>query len=141
VQHRLRSAREHVEAGLDQLRDEHGIDDDLGAGQECRSLSVLRAAEAEDDGRRPTELLGEIRERRDPDPASNQERTLDVEPVPVPERAGRREAERERPRQQPPRRLEHEELPRRAGLEVAALEPQQRVRPDALGIGDPMPTG
>src|SRR5262249_29924871 len=55
--------------------------------------------------------------------------------------AGRREAERERPRQQASGSLEHEELPRHTGLEVAALEPKEGVRPDLLGAGDPMPAG
>ena len=131
---------------------------------------MIGAAEAEDDGRRAAELLGEVRQRRDADPAADEQRPLDVEPIAVPQRAehadlvarpepaerlrpradrvdeegelaGRREAERERARQQAPRCLEHEELSRHAGLEVAALEPQQRVRPDALGAGDPMPAG
>ena len=52
------------------------------------------------------------------------------------ELAGRREAERERARQQPSWGLEHEELPRCARLEVAALEPQQRVQADRLFAGD-----
>ena len=129
VEHRLRAAGEDVEAGLDQLGDEHRIDHDLGAGQERGRLGVLGAAEAEDDRRRAAELLGEVRQRRDADPAADEQRPLDVEPVAVPERpehadlvagpepaerlrprpdrvdeegelAGRREAERERPRQQ-----------------------------------------
>ena len=43
----------------------------------------------------------------------------------------RREAEAHRPRQEPSRRLEHEELPRPSRVDVAALDPQERVRPDA----------
>src|SRR5262249_13831065 len=95
---------------------------------------------------------------------------LDVEPVALPERpedadlvagaqpaqrlrprpdrvdeegelAGRREAERERPGQQASRSLEHEELSRHAGLELAALETQERVRPEELGTEDAKPTG
>ena len=46
------------------------------------------------------------------------------------------EAERERARQQPAGRLEHEELSRRSRVELAALEPQQRVEPDRLGAVD-----
>ena len=49
------------------------------------------------------------------------------------ELAGRREAERKRARQQPPGRLEHEELARRPGIEVSALEAEQRVGADRLG--------
>src|SRR6266516_6956063 len=170
VQHRFRPAREYVEAGLDELGDEHRIDHDLSAWQKSGGPRVLGTAETKDEGRVAAELLGEIRQRRDPDPAADEERALDVEPVAVPQRpedadlvagpeaterlrsrpdrvdeesqlAGRREAERKRPRQQAPGSFEHEELPRHAGLEVAALEPQQRVRPDPLGAGDAMPAG
>ena len=48
------------------------------------------------------------------------------------ELARRREAEAHRSRQQPARRLEHEELAGSAGIDVTALEPEQRVRPDRL---------
>src|SRR6478609_9459129 len=48
VEHRLRTAGEDVEARVDQLGDEHGIDDDLGVRQERGRLGVLRATEAED---------------------------------------------------------------------------------------------
>ena len=48
-----------------------------------------------------------------------------------------REAERHRPRQDVPRRVEHEELAGHAGIERAGLEPQERVRADRLGAGDP----
>ena len=134
MEHRLRAAGQHVEAGLDELRDKDGVDHDLRARQESGGLRVLDAAEAEDDGRVAAELLGEVRQRRDPDPAADEERPLDVEPVAVPQRpedadlvagpepaeclrpgpdrvdekgqlAGRREAERERPRQQTAREL------------------------------------
>jgi hypothetical protein len=44
------------------------------------------------------------------------------------ELAGRREAERHRPRQQPAGRLEHEELAGDAGVEPAAVDAQQRVQ-------------
>jgi len=37
------------------------------------------------------------------------------------------------PREQAAGRLEHEELPRRARVELAALETEQRVEPDRLG--------
>src|SRR4029077_16119624 len=48
-------------------------------------------------------------------------------------------AERHRPRQQTPGRLEHEELSRRAGLDPTPLEPKQRVRAYGLGADDPEP--
>ena len=47
---------------------------------------MVRAAEAED-GRRPLERLGEVREGRDADPAADQHRTGHIEPEAVPERA------------------------------------------------------
>ena len=48
----------------------------------------------------------------------------------------RREAERHRPRQQPARRLEHEELPGHARVEPAAVDAEQRVRADRLDGDD-----
>ena len=109
------------------------------------------AAEAEHDGRE-AQRLGEVRQRRDADAAAYQQRPCDVEPEAVAERAEevdalarlqraerrrprphrveeerqlacRREAERQRPRQQPPGRLEHEELARMTGIEAAAVQP------------------
>ena len=129
-----------------------------------RRLGVQFAAEAEH-GRRLAERLGEVRERRDPDPAAHQQRSLDVEPVAVAERAenrgpiaglkraerprtgadwidqegelvGRRETEAHRARQRPSRRLEHEELAGDSRVEATAGDPQQRVGPDLLGAGD-----
>ena len=108
-------------------------------------------------GRRLPEPLGQVRQRRDADPAADEQRALDVEVEAVAERAedadlvaarepGERgrpradgleqegelswrcEAERHRPRQQPARRLEHEELTREARLERSAPEPQKNVR-------------
>ena len=55
------------------------------------------------------------------------------------ELAGGREAEAERPRQEPTRRLEHEELAGDARLEPAAAEPHEPVRPDGLVGDDPEP--
>src|SRR6478672_9728928 len=52
VEHRLRSASENVQGGVDQLGDENRIDDDLRTREKRCSLGVLRATEAEDDGGR-----------------------------------------------------------------------------------------
>ena len=57
------------------------------------------------------------------------------------ELSGWRLAQAHRARKEPSGSFEHEELPGRAGIEGAALEPQQRVRPDPFGAGDAMPTG
>src|SRR3954462_244784 len=57
VEHRLRAAGETAAAGIDELGDEEGVDDALRAWQERRRLGMLRAAEAEDDGRGAAELL------------------------------------------------------------------------------------
>ena len=113
------------------------------------------------------ELLREVRERRDADAAADEQRPLDVEPEAVAERAedvdrlarlegasacvpgpigsmqegeltGRREAEAHRPRQQPAGRLEHEELPRDPRLEPAALDLEERVRPDRVDSQRPL---
>ena len=86
MEHRLRPARENVEARLDPLGDEDGINHHLGAGQKRGRLGVLRVSETEDDRRRSSELLGEIRQRRDADPAADEQRPLDAEPITVPER-------------------------------------------------------
>ena len=48
---------------------------------------MLGRAEAGDDARRAAELLGEVRERRDADPADDEKWSLHVEPVAVSERA------------------------------------------------------
>src|ERR1700759_575185 len=45
-EHRLRAAGEHVEAGLDQGRDENGVDRDLRAGKERSRLGEFGAPEA-----------------------------------------------------------------------------------------------
>ena len=116
------------------------------------------------------ERVGEVRERRDADPAAHQQRPLDVEPVAVAQRAEDRqpftglqraerprpgadridqkgelarrcEAEAHRPRQRSPGRLEHEELARDSRLETVAGYAQQRVGPDLLGAGDPNSRG
>src|SRR5581483_6164741 len=158
---------EHVEPLQVACCYKDGVDDHLGAGKERGRLGVRVRPEAEDGGREP-ERLGEIRERRDADAAADEERSRDVEPEAVAERsedvdaltrleraerrrpgtdrvdeerelAGRGETERERTRQQPPRRLEHEELTGRARLDRAALEPEERVLADALAAGDAEP--
>src|SRR5207342_480943 len=48
----------------------------------------------------------------------------------------RRKAEAHRARKQPPRSLEHEELPRSPGIEPAALHPDERVRTHRLDTDD-----
>jgi len=165
VQHRLRPAREHVEALQLAVGDENRVDDDLGARQEDGGFGVRVGAEPEHGGRRAAKGLGEVRKRREADAATDEERPLDIEPVAVAKRAedvdlvsrleraerlgawtdgiqqkcelaGRRETERERPGQQAPRRLEHEELPRRARIERASLEPQERVEANRLAARD-----
>src|SRR5581483_12297559 len=72
--------------------------------QERRRLRMAVAPEAEDDGG-PADPLREVRERRHPDPAADEERALDVEAEAVPEGtehmdaiAPRERAERLRPR-------------------------------------------
>ena len=116
--------------------------------------------------RRTVERLGEVRQRRDADAAADEQRPRDVEPEAVaerpehvqllarlergerlrarpdrieqePELAPRREAERHRPRQRPARRLEHEELAGPARVGAAALDTEERVRPDRLDGDDP----
>ena len=119
------------------------------------------AAEPED-RRRAAQDLGDIRHRRDPDPARYEKRPRNVQVEAVSERSedvdrvtGRQSAESARPgadrideeleltawrateahraREHSPRRLEHEELPRDAGFEIASREPEERVRADLLG--------
>src|SRR5262249_4207936 len=126
-------------------------------------------AEAED-RRWAAEQVREERERRNADPAADEQRPVDVEPVPVAERAedrkpfarlygtespraradrvdqerhlaGGPETEAHRARQRPARRFEHEELARDARLEPAPLHAQQRVRPYLLGARDPSSLG
>ena len=121
---------------------------------------MVVGAEAEDRGR-AAERLGEVRHRRDPDAAGDEERPLDREVEAVPERAEdvdrvarperaerpraradrideerelarRRQAEAHRPRKHAAGSLEHEELARDARLERAALESEERVRADVL---------
>ena len=136
------------------------LDDDLGVRDEHRRLGVPLGAEAEH-RRGRAEALREVGQRRDPDPAADEERPLDVQAKAVPERPedvdrlsrlerrerprprpdrideegelrGRGEAEAHRPRQQPAGRLEHEELTRDSGVERPALDLQQAVRADRL---------
>ena len=146
------------------LGHEHGVDHDLCAREQSRSLGVMRAPEAEH-GRRLTERLGQVRERRDADASAYEERPRDVDVEAVAQRSEhmdrlsrpegakrlcssaegfdeerelprRREAEAHRARQEPPGRLEHEELPRPPRIDVSSLDPQERVRPDALAACD-----
>src|SRR5215212_7770950 len=166
-QHRLRAAGEDVAAGRHDLRHVARLEDDLSIGHERGRLGVPGAAEAEYGGRAP-EPLREIGKRCDADPAADEQRPLHLEPEAVAERAenaepvagleraerarsgadrvdqegelaGRREADAHRPRQQPARRLEHEELSGHAGIEAGALDAQERVRADLLGAGDARP--
>ena len=152
LEHRLGPAREHVHSRGDQLGDERGLDADLGIGHElCRlaraSRSGSRARPAGGPG------LREERQRRDPDPAADEQRPLHVElgsrsraartrgpASPGSARAERvgagadasirnassprgRETQAHRARQQPAGGLDHEELSRHAGVEPAALAP------------------
>src|SRR5262249_60652360 len=50
--------------------------------------------------------------------------------------AWRSETERQRARQHPARSFEHEELSRRAWVDLTTLKPQQRVEADALTTRD-----
>ena len=125
---------------------------------------MLGSSESED-RRGPVQRLRQVRKRGDADPAADEERSLDVEAVAVPERpedrdpvarlecaesarprsdrvdqegelAGRRKTEAHRPRQEAARGLEHEELAGDARLQAAAADTQERVRADLLGAGD-----
>jgi hypothetical protein len=62
-----------------------GSIDDLGVRHERGRLGVVLGAEAEH-GRRVLERLGEVRQRRDPDPAADEQRPRDVEAEAAPER-------------------------------------------------------
>src|SRR6266545_5260457 len=146
-EHRLGPAREHVQPRRNELRHERRLDADLGVRHELGRLRVPVRAEAED-RRRPPERLRQVRQGRDPDAATDEERSLDLEAEAVAERAEdvellsrlecrqcaragadrvdeerelarRRKTEAHGSRQQAPRRLEHEELPRDAGIEPA----------------------
>ncbi len=128
------------------------------------AASACQSLRKPEDRRRRAELLGEVRERRHADPASDEEWLLDVQPIAVSERpedvdrlagldrcerprsgpdrlqqegqlAGRCLAEAHRPRQDATRRLEHEELSGDARIEPSALETKQRVGPNGL-VGD-----
>jgi hypothetical protein len=121
---------------------------------------MARGPEPEERGR-IAERLGEIGHGRDPDSAGDEqrprhrqveavaERAEDVDRVSGIERAERARARADRvdeeselarrgdaeahgPREQPSGRLQHEELARDSGHELAALEAEQRVRPDPL---------
>ena len=122
------------------------------AASACQSLRKPRIAGG------PPSWSREVRERRDADAAADEERLLDVEPVAVAERAedvelvarldrgqragsgpdrleqeaqlaGRRLAEAHRARQQPSRRLEHEELAR----ELPGSSPPRSTRISEYG--------
>ena len=70
------------------------LDDDLRPRQERRGLRMPVAAKAEH-CRDVAEHLRHVRERRDPDPAADEQRARDVEVEAVPERA--EHAQRRRP--------------------------------------------
>ncbi len=124
----------------------------------------MRRAEAEDRGH-GAEHLGDVGKRRHADATADDQRARHREVEAVPERAENvqaiagaepaeraragtdrvdqeaqlaraGEAERHRPRQDVPGRVEHEELAGHAGVDRAGLDAQERVRPDRLGAGD-----
>jgi len=146
------------------LRHEAGFDDHLGIRDERRRLGVGLRTEAEH-GRRAPEPFGEIGKRRDADPATHEQRPLNVEPKSVsegpehvealaPNDAGERlrprsdrvdekaelgagrKREAHRPRQEAPGRREHEELARDTGLEPSSPEAEEPVRTDVLDPDD-----
>ena len=150
-----------------QLGDEPWLDADLRVRKERGRFRMPVAAETED-GRCVPEPLGEVGERRNADAAADEQRPCDVEAEAVAERpedrervaglqrrerAGartddveqerelvrRRQTERHRPREEPARRLEHEELSWSAWVEAAAVDAQQRVRTDLLAADDVTP--
>src|SRR4029453_8397457 len=75
LEHRLRSAGEHVHAVRDQLRDQRGLDARLGIRDELRRPSVECRAEAEH-RRRMRERLSKVRKRCDSDAAPDEEGAL-----------------------------------------------------------------
>src|SRR5207302_4542752 len=77
-EHRLRTASEHVPFRWDQLGDESRLDAHFGIRHERGRLRVPIAAKPEH-RLRPPQLLRQVRERRDSDAASHQERPLYVE--------------------------------------------------------------
>ena len=152
---------------LHELRDESRLDADLRLWKQRRGLRVPVAAEAEN-RRRVPQRLGQVRQRRDPDASADEERPLDLEAEALsertenrervvsveraqrtrpgadridkePELVARHEAERHRTRQHTTGCLEHEELAGDSRVEPAALDPQQRVRPDLLVRDDLTP--
>ena len=70
----------------DDLRHEHGVDHDVRAREQRRSLGVMLAPEAEH-GRRLTERLGQVRKGRDADASTYEQRPWDVDVEAVAERA------------------------------------------------------
>ena len=165
IEHRLRAAGEHV-AGIvgQQLGHEPWLDHDLRVREERRRVRVLGRPEPEHD-RWISERLGRYGNGAIPipPPTSSGRATSRSKPFPSgpktwscnarleraqsactrPDRvdeegelARRRQAEAHRPRQEPARRLEHEELPGRPWVDGAALEPEQRVRADRLPRDD-----
>src|SRR5205823_4345729 len=150
--------REHVVVRRHQLGDEPWLDTDLRVRKEGGRFGMPVAAEAED-GRRVSEPLHEVREGRDADAAADEQRPRDVEAEAVAERPEDREragartddvdqecelvrgrkTEGHRPREEPARRLEHEELSRNAWIEAAAVDAQQPVRTDLLAGDDVTP--
>ena len=166
LEHRLRAAGEDVaRIHRKELGDASRLDDDLGARKKARRLCMALAPKAEH-SRCTAERLREIRHRRDPDPARDEQRPSDVEVEAVPERTedvdcvpgtqraectrarsdrvdeeckltGRRLAEAHRTRQHSSRCLEHEELAGDSWFQATALETKQRVRPHPLGRDHP----
>ena len=150
LEHRLRAAGEHVAGIVrQQLGDEGRLEHDLGVRHERRRLGVMRRCESrgsQADAPSTCERYGSGATPMPP-PTSSGRSTSRSKPlpsgpstcssspgpsaqsarVPGPDRvdqerelARRREAERHRARQHAARRLEHEELPRHAGLDPPA---------------------
>src|SRR4249919_2558484 len=78
LEHRLRAAGEHVVARRQHFGHERRLDDDLRVRDERSGLRVPRATEAEN-RRRPAQRLRQVRERRDADPATDEQWAFDVE--------------------------------------------------------------
>ena len=83
---RRRARRDRLSLSLSACGDQDRVDDHLGVRDERSSLRMPFRAEAQD-RRRPVELRRQVRQRRDPDPAPDEQRPLDVEAEAVPERA------------------------------------------------------
>jgi hypothetical protein len=82
VQHRFGAAGEHAVAFREHIGHERGLDDDLGIRDEGGRFGVAIRPEAEQ-RRRLAQRLGEIRQRSDPDPSADEDRSRDVEPEAV----------------------------------------------------------